>query len=70
MSIKFRETGFVAVNIDTKPPHMMVWSVAGFANQVRKSILHNWPDRDGRRMTWNEIKREGVRVRKIKIETV
>lgn len=67
--MKLGETGFVAINIDTNPPHMMIWSFAGYANQVRKAILKNWPDRDGVRPTWNDIKRDGVRVRKIKIET-
>jgi hypothetical protein len=68
MTIK--ETGFVAVNILTKPPHMMIWSVAGQANQVRKNILENWPYRNGQRPTWNDAKRDGVRVRRVNLETI
>ena len=68
--MKLKETGFVAVNILTKPPHMMVWSAAAQANQVRDNCVNNWSDRNNRRPTWIDVKRDGVRVRKIKIETL
>ena len=68
--MKLKETGFVAINIKTKPPHMMVWSVAGSAGGVRKNIADNWPDRRGQQSGWKGAMRDGVRVRKIRIETI
>lgn len=66
-----RETGFAAVNIDTNPPHIMVWSVAGSASGVRKAVADNWPiDPHGLVSGWKAAMRSGVRVRKIKIKTV
>lgn len=66
--MRITEKGFVAVNILTNPPHMMVWSVARRANQVRKNILDNWSRKDGQPPTWNDVKRDGVRIRKVKLE--
>jgi hypothetical protein len=68
--MKITETGFAAINIETKPPHIMVWSICGTARGVRKEVADNWPPRDGERDGWKAAKRDGVRVRKIKIETV
>lgn len=68
--MKIKETGFVAVNIKTKRQHMMVWSIAGSASGVRKAILENWPDRNGQRAGWKDAMRDGVRVRKVRIETI
>lgn len=68
--MKIKETGFAAVNISTNRPYIMVWSIAGYASQVRKNCVENWPDKDGRRATWNDVKRDGYRVRKVKIETI
>jgi hypothetical protein len=67
---QLREVGFVAVNILTKPPHMMVWSVAGNAGDVRKSIAAAWPERPESSDGWKNAKRDGVRVRKVEIKTI
>ena len=68
--MKLRETGYAAVNILTKPPHIMMWSIRGVASQVRETVVENWPDRNDRRSTWMDAKKDGVRVRKITIATL
>jgi hypothetical protein len=67
MKTKLTETGFVAVNVLTKPQHMMVWSVAGQASAVRKTIAAAWPERPNSPDGWKNAKRDGVRIRKVKI---
>lgn len=68
--MKLRETGYAAINILTKPPYIMVWSIAGSASQAKMAVTNNWTNRNGDRPTWDDVKREGVRVRKVTIETI
>lgn len=65
-----KTTGYAAVNTLCRPPYIMMWSVAAQANQVRTNVANNWVpthrDSDG----WKAAMRDGVRVVKVKIETV
>lgn len=65
-----KTTGFAAVNILTKPPHIMTWSVNGNAAGVRKAVADNWPERAGSPDGWKNAKKDGIRVRKVEIRTV
>ncbi len=65
-----KTTGFAAVNTSVRQPYIMAWSIAAQANQVRKNVADNWGLLPGEDDGWKAAMRDGVRVRKVKIETV
>jgi len=65
------DIAYVAINHNGRKPYMMLWSVRPLAKQVRDAVLDNWPVRvDCGRPEWREIRRAGVSIRKIKVQTV
>ena len=70
--MKITETGFAAVNILTKPPHIMVWTISDTAKGVREKTGENWncPFSYDPRLGWKDAMKDGARVRKVKIETI
>jgi len=70
MPAKIRATGFVAINHNSRVPYIMTWSTRPLASQVKDAVVENWPDQNcGGRLSWDDIRRKGISVAKIKIET-
>jgi len=70
MAAKVTTPGFVAINHNGRTPYIMTWSARAQANQVKDAVVDNWPRHDGVRQTWADIRKQGVSIEKVRIETV